>query len=113
MMSFIAILHIIIAVVLVLLVLVQDSKGAMGATFGGGGGSNSLFGATGADNLLTKLTKGIVVVFAVTCILLTRFSSQHKDSVLDTEGVPAASPVTAPAENPAEPTNSEDPSTSQ
>ena len=85
-MDFLVIIHIIIAIVLILLVLVQDSKGAMGSTFGGGGGSNTLFGATGAENVLTKSTKIIVVFFAITCIILTRLSSQNKGSVLDTEG---------------------------
>ena len=86
-MDFLVIVHIAIAIILILLVLVQDSKGAMGSTFGGGGGgSNTLFGATGAENILTKSTKIIVVFFAITCIMLTRLSSQNKGSVLDTEG---------------------------
>ena len=85
-MDFLVIIHIIIALILILLVLVQDSKGAMGSTFGGGGGANSLFGATGAENILTKSTKVIVIFFAITCILLTRLSSQNRGSVLDTEG---------------------------
>ena len=111
-MGFLTVLHIIVALFLILLVLVQDSKGAMGSTFGGGGGggSNSLLGASGAENILSKLTKGVVVIFAISCILLTRFSAQNKESVLDIEG----SRATVPAEpvNPAPSTNSEEPSTS-
>lgn len=84
-MGFLTFLHIVVAIILILLVLVQDSKGAMGSTFGGGG-SNTLFGATGMDNALTRATKVIVVVFAITCILLTRLSSQNRESVLDIEG---------------------------
>ena len=85
-MNFLVIIHITIAIILILLVLVQDSKGgAMGSTFGGGG-SNTLFGATGVENILTKSTKIVVIFFAITCILLTRISSQNRGSVLDTEG---------------------------
>ncbi len=97
-MDFLVIVHIAIAIILILLVLVQDSKGAMGSTFGGGG-SNTLFGATGVENILTKSTKVVVIFFAMTCILLTRLSSENKDSVLDTEGYrpTEAVPVETPA----------------
>ena len=84
-MGLLTILHIFVAVILILLVLVQDSKGAMGSAFGGGR-SNTLFGATGADNVLTKTTKGVVVLFALTCILLTRLSAEKSESVLDEVG---------------------------
>ena len=97
-MDFLVIVHISIAIILILLVLVQDSKGAMGSTFGGGGGgSNTLFGATGVENVLTKSTKVVVVFFAITCILLTRLSSENKDSVLDTEGYRPTEAVPAEA----------------
>lgn len=56
---------------LIVLVLIQQGKGAdVGATFGGG--SNSLFGAAGATDFLTKLTTGAVVAFMVTSLLLVR-----------------------------------------
>lgn len=92
-MDFLTVIHIIIAIILILLVLVQDSKGAMGGTFGGGGGSHTLFGATGAENVLTKSTKTVVIFFAITCILLTRLSSQNRESVLDTEGHRPTQPI--------------------
>lgn len=93
-MGLLTVLHIFVAVILIFLVLVQDSKGAMGSTFGGGGGGgNTLFGATGADNVLTKLTKGFVVLFALTCILLTRISAQNRESVLDEVGAGTNTPA--------------------
>ena len=109
-MDFLTLIHIIIAVVLILLVLVQDSKGAMGSTFGGGGGgSQTLFGSTGMDNVLTKSTKITVVFFALTCILLTRLSSQNRDSVLDVEGQRPTQPVpTQQQPSPAETTTSDE-----
>jgi preprotein translocase subunit SecG len=61
--------HIIIAILLILVVLVQQGKGAdMGATFGGG--SNTLFGAAGADTLLLKVTTAIAALFVITSVSL-------------------------------------------
>lgn len=109
-MTFVAILHIIAAVLLIGLVLVQDSKGAMGGSFGGGGSSSSILGPTGAPNFLFKMTRYIVLGFAVTSLLLTKFSSEKSESALDnlppaatapavpaTETAPSA-PATTPAQ---------------
>lgn len=113
-MTFIAVLHIAAALLLIVLVLVQDSKGAMGGSFGGGGSSNSILGPTGAPNFLYKMTKYIVVGFALTSLLLTKFSAEKSGSALDdmpasatqsaplipgtTPETPAAAPTTAPAD---------------
>ena len=112
-MTFVAILHIIAAVLLIGLVLVQDSKGAMGGSFGGGGSSSSILGPTGAPNFLFKLTRYIVVGFALTSLFLTKLSSEKSASALDnlppsatqsapmvpgTEAAPAPT-ETAPASN--------------
>jgi preprotein translocase subunit SecG len=89
------------------LVLIQQGKGAdMGAAFGGG--SNTLFGASGATAFITKLTTGIAVAFMVTSILLINLYTAHtrsgggvfsgKDAVqkmLDNNQPPAA--ASAPA----------------
>jgi preprotein translocase subunit SecG len=93
--NFLAALHILVAVVLIALVLVQDSSG--GALGIGGGGSNSVLGATGAQTLAAKLTTAAAVLFAVTCIGLTFLSSRTQRSVLDTGGALAIPPVSAPA----------------
>lgn len=61
--------HVGICIFLVLIVLLQQGKGAdMGATFGGGG--NTLFGASGADNLLTKVTTTVAILFMATSLVL-------------------------------------------
>ena len=115
MITAVTIFHVVVCVLLVLLVLVQDSKGAMGATFGGGG-SNSLLGAVGAETLFSKMTKILAIVFALTCIFLTRQSSLKSGSVFDgAKTAPKAAPAQAPVESePAKaPTNSEDTSTSK
>lgn len=87
MLTFISIVHIIIAVVLIALVLIQDSKG--GGALGIGGGSNSVLGATGAQTLWAKMTQIVAVVFAITCIALTYFTAQKTRSVI--EMTPASS----------------------
>lgn len=92
--SFVAVVHILVALVLIALVLVQDSKsGSLGGAFGGGG-SNSVFGATGATTLAQKMTRYTAVVFAITCIALSVFSSRSNKSILETMPI---SPSTAPA----------------
>ena len=63
--------HIVLCLSLIGLVLIQQGKGAdMGAAFGGG--SNTLFGASGAVNVITKVTTSVAVLFMLTSILLVR-----------------------------------------
>lgn len=100
--TFITITHILVALILIALVLVQDSKsGSLGGAFGGGG-SNSVLGATGATSLAQKITRWTAVIFAGTSIALSVFSTQAHKSLMDS--VPAATPAaaTAPATNPAD-----------
>ncbi len=96
--TFVAILHVLTALVLISLVLIQDSKGdgALGMG-GGGGGSNSVFGATGASTLAAKMTRIAAIVFALTSIGLSVLSSQQSKSVLDQAPITTSAPVTAPA----------------
>jgi len=92
--SFIAILHIVVALVLIALVLVQDSKsGGAGGAFGGGG-SNSVLGATGAATLAQKLTRWTAVIFALTSIGLSVEAARSNRSVMDS--LPAAAAATPP-----------------
>jgi preprotein translocase subunit SecG len=65
--------HLVMAVTLVVLVLLQQGKGAQaGAAFGGGssGSSQSLFGARGSANFLTRTTAIIATIFFVTTLSL-------------------------------------------
>lgn len=105
------IVHMILSVSLILLVLVQQGKGAdMGAAFGAGS-SNSLFGAAGAANLLTRATTGIAIAFMFTSILLVNFFVAHRQASGVTAPVPVqnAAPVqdAAPADSAAATTQSE------
>ena len=80
--TFISLVHITVAVLLIVLVLIQDSKGG-GLGMMGGGGSNSVLGSTGADNLVVKLTRWVALTFAATCIGLTLWNAKGTKSVLD------------------------------
>lgn len=69
-MTVITVIHVFFALVLIGIVLLQQGKGAdMGASFGGGS-SNTVFGASGADNFLVKVTTLCAVVFMGTSIAL-------------------------------------------
>jgi preprotein translocase subunit SecG len=75
----ITVIHVCICVLLVLLVLLQQGKGAdAGATFGGG--SNTLFGAGGADTFLTKATTILAFLFMSTSFALAVSAMPASDS---------------------------------
>lgn len=64
------VVHLVLAVSIVVLVLLQQGKGAdMGAAFGGGS-SQSLFGARGSSNFLSRATSIIVTSFFLTSLVL-------------------------------------------
>lgn len=94
----------ILSVSLILLVLIQQGKGAdMGAAFGAGS-SNSLFGAAGAANLLTRLTTGIAIAFMFTSIILVNYFVAHRNGANSTGSLPQTSaPLGAPVQNPESP----------
>jgi preprotein translocase subunit SecG len=70
------ILHIAVCVTLVIAVLLQQGKGAdVGAVFGGS--SQTVFGASGAGNLLTKITWAAAALFFATSIFLAYSSTRH------------------------------------
>lgn len=100
--TFVAVLHISVALILIALVLVQDTKsGSVGGAFGGGG-SNSVLGATGATTIAQKMTRWTAVIFACTSIGLTVFSSKQHRSVVDSLPASAPAAATAPATTPVE-----------
>ena len=97
------------AIVMVGLVLVQHGKGAdMGAAFGGGGGSGSLFGASGSANFLSRTTGVLAAVFFACTLALAYFGNAQPratgTSVLEGAAViapaPAASAATGAAQIP-------------
>ena len=67
MLTFLAIVHVTIAILLMIFVLLQDPKDGAAGIFGGGSGSNTFFGASGASNFLSTTTKWLAVFFAASC----------------------------------------------
>ncbi len=82
--------HVVISLVLIIMVLLQDSKGDASGLLGGGGG-NSVFGATGASSFMVKATRTVAALFAVCCIGLAYLTSNQANSsgVFDRVNSPA------------------------
>ena len=90
------VIHVLACLFLIVVVLLQTGKGAdMGAVFGGG--SQTLFGSSGAGNFLTKLTTATAITFMLTSLLLTIHASRAPSSDL-LNRLPAAGAPAAPPE---------------
>jgi preprotein translocase subunit SecG len=88
-------IHIIVCITMVIVVLLQQGKGAdVGAVFGGS--SSTVFGASGAGNLLTKITWGCAVLFFSTSVFLA-YSSTRRVSGSIFEGRTGLPAQTAPS----------------
>jgi preprotein translocase subunit SecG len=90
------IVHVIVCVALIMIVLLQTGKGAdMGAAFGGGG-SQTLFGSTGASTFLSKATTGAAIIFMLTSLALAYVSSHRTaDSIIKSAPAPVEQPAPA------------------
>lgn len=64
------VLHLVLAVSVVALVLLQQGKGAQAGAAFGGGSSQSLFGARGSSNFLSRATSFAVTGFFITTLVL-------------------------------------------
>ena len=99
-------IHVVICLALIIVILLQQGKGAeIGAVFGGS--SQTVFGASGAGNMLTKTTWAMAAVFFATSIFLAyastrRFTGSIFGSGQMTRRVSApAGPVVPPPAKPA------------
>ena len=73
------VVHVVVCTFLILVVLLQAGKGGgMGIAFGGGG-SQTVFGSSGAGNFLTRLTAVCAALFFVNSMLLAYLSSKSDD----------------------------------
>jgi preprotein translocase subunit SecG len=104
---FIVVLHVAVCIALIMIVLLQTGKGAdMGAAFGGGG-SNTLFGASGASTFLGKMTTVAAIVFMLTSVTLAIMVNRGRDTSPLKNVAPAqtateeAAPTTEATETPA------------
>lgn len=81
----IQIVHVIVSITLILFILLQTGKGSDLGAMLGGGGANTLFGATGAASFMSKLTTYAAVVFVMTCLALA-FISSHPATAMSEGG---------------------------
>jgi len=106
--SLIVIVHIVVAVAIIGLVLLQQGKGAdAGASFGSGA-SQTVFGASGTGNFLTRATTIAATVFFITSLSLAIFARENA-GMSSTAGLPVvnedlledipASPVSLPSQS--------------
>lgn len=80
MVTLITVIHVIVGIFLILVVLLQGGKGAgLGAAFGGS--SQTVFGASGATSFLAKLTAIAAILFMITSISLSYFSSKSESAL--------------------------------
>lgn len=82
----IIVVYLIVSLAIIGFVLMQQGKGAdMGASFGSGG-SNTVFGASGSGNFLTRVTAILAVLFFALSLALGNLSTQaDTDVILDAE----------------------------
>ena len=90
------ILHIVVCLALIGIVLLQGGKGAeIGATFGAGA-SQTIFGASGGQSFLGKLTASAAIIFMLTSLALAIFWGRPGGSSVMPEQV---APIAPPAQS--------------
>ena len=100
MIAIVVAVHIIVCIAMVIVVLLQQGKGAeVGAVFGGS--SSTVFGASGAGNLLTKITWACAVLFFSTSIFLAYMSTRRTTgSIFEGRGGLSSRPATSSKRSP-------------
>lgn len=114
--SLLIILHVLVCLALIAIVLLQGGKGAqVGASFGAGS-SQTVFGATGGQSFMGKLTAGAAIIFMLTSLTLAYFYGQPgSGSVMPASVAPQQSattpdlPVSAPPAAPSEEQSASEP----
>ena len=94
--TLVLLLHIGACIILILVVLLQSGKAADLAGAFGGGGSQTAFGARGAQTFLSKMTTGAAVLFMVTSLGLGILESREPTSIF--EDVPESTAVEEPTQ---------------
>lgn len=85
-MEIILIVYLVVSIALIGIILLQQGKGAeMGASFGAGG-ANTVFGASGSGNVLTKSTTILAILFFAIALAISYMNSESTvatDDVID------------------------------
>ena len=99
MVTIVVAIHVTICIALIIVILLQQGKGAeIGAVFGGS--SQTVFGATGAGNVLTKATWAMAAVFFATSIFLAFSSARRFTGSIFGSGGAVSRKVAAPTRQP-------------
>ncbi|WP_333651108.1 preprotein translocase subunit SecG [Candidatus Binatus sp.] len=100
MVSIVVSIHVIVCVAMCIIILLQQGKGAeVGAVFGGS--SQTVFGASGAGNALTKATWGLATIFFASSIFLALASARRvTGSIFDRSSAPVSSVMPASKQAP-------------
>ena len=85
MITFVSVIHVMTCVFVVLFILLQDPKGGVLGTLGGGGGSKAFFGTGGASPFLVKATKWLAIIFACSSFYLSYMGSKQESIMEDME----------------------------
>jgi preprotein translocase subunit SecG len=88
---FFTFIYYLVCLILIVLVLLQHGKGADIGVSLGAGASQTVFGARGAGNFLTKLTTGSAILFMVLAFGLARYAG-HDADLYTRPNAPAAAP---------------------
>lgn len=95
-------LYVIVCALLILTILLQQGKGGdIANAFGGGGGSQAVFGARSGATLLTRATAVLAALFVIGAITLTVFGQRGPGSVVGGIDGPAPAPAAPAAATPA------------
>ena len=78
----ISIIHALTCIFIVLFILLQDPKGGVLGSLGGGASGKSFFGSEGASPFLVRVTKWLAIIFACSSFYLSYVSSQKDSSVM-------------------------------
>ncbi|BFT30189.1 preprotein translocase subunit SecG [Alteromonas sp. D210916BOD_24] len=94
--------YLIVALLLIGFVLIQQGKGAdMGASFGSGG-SNTVFGATGSGNFMTRTTAILAGLFFFISLTLGAMTANKESAEDEWNNLEVPASVEAPVEVPAD-----------
>ena len=99
MIAFISTIHALTCVFIVLFILLQDPKGGVLGSLGGGGSSKAFFGSEGASPFLVNATKWLAIVFACSSFYLSYMSSKQESVMEELSISQPAVPPAKPSEN--------------
>ena len=91
-------LYVLVCGLLIITILLQQGKGGdIANAFGGGGGSQAVFGARSGATLLTRATSVLAALFVIGALVLTVWGARGPSSVVG--GIEGPAPTPAPPVN--------------